>query len=105
MRNSPAAGSAEEFDVLDALLQLVEDGDPALEQRATVLRRLDALWAAIEERHAERCSMSAIALEIAGCVIASLRGLRHAARLRPRRGGCGGPQLEPASDATLPMHP
>ena len=44
----------EEVDVLHGLRNLVEGGNAAFEQRATVLRRLDSLWTAVEDRDAER---------------------------------------------------
>src|SRR6185503_15073671 len=42
------------FDVPDALLQLIEDRNAALEQGITIDRRFDALCASIEEPHPER---------------------------------------------------
>jgi hypothetical protein len=53
------------------LIDLIEGGDAALEQRTAILRRLDPLRTAVEQRHAEVCSTSAIAREMAGWVTAS----------------------------------
>ena len=44
----------QKFDVPDALLQLVEGGNAALEKRATEGRRFDAAGASIDKPHAER---------------------------------------------------
>src|SRR3954470_17814793 len=45
---------SEKLDVLDALPQLVEDRQSSLDERAAVLRRLDAMGASVQERHSER---------------------------------------------------
>ena len=42
------------FDLLDALPELIECGEPVLENRATIERGLDTLPAALEQTHAER---------------------------------------------------
>src|SRR5215470_1708735 len=47
-------GVAEELDVPHALLELVEHRNAALEERAAINRRLNAVRAAIEKLHAER---------------------------------------------------
>ena len=44
----------QELDVLHRLAQVIEHGHSAIEQGATVLRRLDALAAAIEQSRADR---------------------------------------------------
>ena len=44
----------QELDVLHRLAQVIEHGHAAIEQGAAVLRRLDAVTAAIEQPHADR---------------------------------------------------
>ena len=46
-------GVGEEFNVLHALPQLVEDGDASLEQRSAIGRRLGAMAVAFKQAHAE----------------------------------------------------
>ena len=50
----PSRRVGEKLDVLHALAQVVEYGRSAIEQRATVLGRLDPLAVAVEQAHAER---------------------------------------------------
>src|SRR5262244_2168821 len=50
----PGRGVDEEFNVLHARLQLVEDGSTAFEQRGTVDRGLGPMTVALEQTHAKR---------------------------------------------------
>ena len=65
----PSRRVGEKLDVLHRLAQVIEHGHSTIEQRATVRGRLYALWAAVEQAHADALSKSAIDLEMAGWVV------------------------------------
>ena len=52
--NFAGRGVGKKLDLLDALPQFIERGEPVLENGATIERRLDTLPAAFEKTHAER---------------------------------------------------
>ena len=50
----PSRRVGEKLDILESLAQVIEHGHAAIEQRATVLGRYDALPVAVQQAHAER---------------------------------------------------
>src|SRR5258708_7018358 len=100
----PYSRIGQEFDVPDALLQLIENRNTAFEQCAAVDRRLDALGAAIEKPHAEGMFEGGDHLGNSGLRNAEvLRRLGHAAALNHRREHMQVSQSQPAADLTLPV--
>ena len=102
----PSSRVGEKLDVLHALAQLIEDGGPAIEQRATVLGRLDPLAVAVEQAHAERMLQfrDRSAKWWAGWC-SGVRRLPHAAGLHDGHQDVQVLQLHPASDAIAQLHP
>jgi hypothetical protein len=95
----------EEFDVLHALAQLVENRDAAPDDGLAVLRRRDAPGAAFEQAHAER--MLEIGNRARDCRLRgaeSLRRLGHAARLDHRHEHAHVVQLQATFDAVDRAH-
>ena len=79
--------------------------DAALEQRATVLGRLDALGVAVEQPHAERLLQICDRSRNGGLGgVQELRRLSHAAGLHHRHQDVQVLQLHPASDAIAQLH-
>src|SRR4051794_16754409 len=94
----------EEFDVPDALAQVVEDSDSAIKQRATVNGRLDALRAAIEENDPERALQICNGPGYCGLGDVKLVGrFSHAARLDDSHQDIEFPKFQPASDPRVPV--
>ena len=90
---------------LDALPQLVESGEPVLEYSTAIERRLDALTAPFKQTHAERV------FEIGNRLRhnrvrnrETLGSLRHAATLHGGEQHVHVAQLQPPSDAFVPLH-
>src|SRR6266568_3703728 len=50
----PGSRVGKEFDIFDALPEFIEHGNSSLNNRASILRRLNASRATIDESHAER---------------------------------------------------
>ena len=95
----------EKLDVLHAQLQLVEGYDAVLEQGATILRRLDALRAAVEEPHTDRLFQVRDRSGNGGLCRVQDRGrLAHAAGLHDAHQDVEVVQLHPASDAIAQLH-
>src|SRR5262249_31867648 len=100
----PYSRIGQEFDVPDALLQLVENRNTAFEERAAVDRRLDALGTAIEKPHAE--SMLEIGDHLGNGRLGNaevLRRLGHAAALDDGGEHMQVPQSQPASNLAFPV--
>src|SRR5262249_39215443 len=96
---------AQELDVLHRLPQIVEDGGAAIKQGATIVRRLDALPAAVKQAHADRM------LQLRDRARnGRLRGvqkrsrLAHAAGLRDAHQNMQVVQLHPPPDAIADLH-
>jgi hypothetical protein len=95
----------EKLDVLDALAQGIENSRSAVEQRATIPGRFNALAVAIEQANAERLLQFRDRSRNCG-----LRGiepfgrLQHAARLYDRHEDIQVVQFHPASDAIGHLH-
>jgi hypothetical protein len=103
---SPAVGSAKKFDVPDALLQFIEHRGAPLDERLAILRRLDALRAAVEQAYAERIFKIGDDFRHSRLRDAKLlRRLRHAAVLDRRVKHVQVAQLEPATDLAFPVDP
>ena len=47
-------GVDEELELLDTLLELVEHGEPAFEQRVAIDGRLDSVWSPVEKTQSDR---------------------------------------------------
>jgi hypothetical protein len=95
----------EKFDVLHGLAQFVEHHQAAIEQRAPVDRRLDALRRAIEHAHTERVLEIGDRLRHHGVRDRKrARGLRHVSALHHREQDVQVAQLEPAPDTAAPVH-
>ena len=96
----------QELDARHRLAQVIEHGHSAIEQGATVLGRLDALAAAIEQPHADRVFKVRDRSRNGGLRgIEDLRRLAHAAGLHDRHQDVEVVQLYPASDAVAQLHP
>ena len=105
IRTSPAVGSDEEFDVLDALPQLIEGGMAATEHGAPILGELDAARIALQQTHAEGVLQFADRARDDGMGDGELaRRLRHAPALRHREQDMQVAQLDPAPDPIVPAH-
>src|SRR4051812_11314853 len=82
--NFPRRRVGEEIDSFDALTKIVENGYAAVQQRAAIFRRLDALRTAVEQAHAEgvlevcdgpgNCRLGCVQLS---CRHAHTAGLNH----------------------------
>jgi hypothetical protein len=102
--NSPAVGSPKELNIPDALLQFIEHGSTASEQRVTVHGRLNPLRASIKQPHTERLLKIGDRIGNSGLGNAKLSSrLGHAAALNSREECMQVPQLEPAADLTFPV--
>ena len=87
------------------LAQVIEYGRAAVEQRATVLGRLDALAVAVEQAHADRMLQFRDRSRNVGLSgVEALRRLPHAAGLHHRHEDVQVLQLHPASDAIAQLH-
>src|SRR5882762_6214391 len=101
----PRRRVGEKLDVFDALAQVIEYGHPAIEQRATVRGRLDALAVAVEQAHAERILQLRDRSRNVGLgCIEALRRLPHGAGLHHGHEDVQVLQLHPASDAIAQLH-
>ena len=93
------------LDVLHALAQVIEYGCAAIEQRAAVFGRLDALAVAIEQAHAERMLQFRDRSRNGGLGgVQALRRLAHAAGLHDGHEDMQVLQLHPAPDAIAQLH-
>ena len=96
---------AEEFDVLDALSELIEDRKPALDNRLAILRRADSARTAIEEADTERVFQIGNRSRngrLRSCK--AFRRLVHAARLHHGHEDAHIVQLQAPFDAIDPVH-
>src|SRR5262249_7349115 len=95
----------EKLDVLHALAQVIEYGRSAIEQRATVLRRLDPLAVAVEQAHAEgMLQFRDRSRNRRLGAVEAFRRLPHAASLHHGHEDVEVLQLQPASDAIAQLH-
>src|SRR5215467_681958 len=86
-------------------MQFVENYRPAIQKHAPVLRRLDALAAAIEETHPERMLQFRDRSGDGGLsAVEAFRRLSHAAGLHDGHENVQLVQLKAASDAVTPLH-
>jgi hypothetical protein len=96
----PSRWVGKKLDVLHALAQIIEYSDSAIEQRATVLGRLDPLAVAIEQAHAESVLQLRDRSRNGGLDgIQAFRRLSHAAGLHHGHKDMQVLQLHPAPDA------
>src|SRR5262249_25672883 len=95
----------QEADLIDALLQLVEHGNAAFDECATILGWRDALGAAIEETDAEGDLHVGDRLGYGWlCGADRLRGFRHASRMCDREEDPQFSRAEPARGEIVPFH-
>src|SRR5262245_16670633 len=95
----------EEVDILDALLELVEDGDATLEQCTAILSWLDALRTAVQKRDAERVFQVCNCLRNGGLGHVEMIGcFAHAAHLHDSHQDIKLAQLQAAPRPSVPGH-
>lgn len=100
----PSRRLAQEFDVLDALPQLIECGLHARQQGATEWCGFDAARATVEQSHAQRCFKTSDNRRHRWLRDAQFgRGLSHAAALGDREEDVQLAQLEATTDVLFPM--
>jgi hypothetical protein len=98
-------GVGEEFDILHAVPQFVEDGDAAFEQGSAVDRRLGTMTVAFKQAHAEH--MFEIGNDLGYDGLGNremLRRLRHTLALHHGQQDMEITQLYAATDAFRPLH-
>ncbi len=101
----PRRRVGEKLDVLHALAQLVENSYSAIEQRATILGRLDTLALAVEQAHAERVLQVGNRFRNVGLGgVQLLRRLPHAAGLHDCHKDVHVLQPDPSADAVTHLH-
>ncbi len=95
----------EEFDVLHGLPQLIEDGNSAIKQRASIDGEFDAAWRPIEEAHVQGVLQIGNRFCYDGVGNGKLPcGLGHVSTLHDCEKNMQVAQFEPPSYAIIPLH-